>query len=201
MSQEATFEALMERLRAGDPDAAQQVFQTFVRRLIGLARLHLDTRLRHKVDPEDVAQSALRSFFLRHAEGQYDLSSWDSLWSLLALITLRKCGRQFEYFLAARRDVRREQAPAATESAADSWQALRGEPTPDQALMLAETVEQLLRWLNHDRDRQILELSLRGYTVKEISAEVGRSTHTVRLVLKHIRHRLEQLRDQTLAGQ
>lgn len=198
MSEDAAFDALMDRLRAGDAGAAQQVFQTFARRLIVLARRHLDARLRQKVDPEDVALSALKSFFLRHAQGQYDLSSWESLWSLLALITMRKCGRQFEYFLAACRDVRREQAAAPAEASAESWQAIASDPTPTQAALLAETVEQLLHSLKNDRERQILELSLQGQSVEEISAQVDRSTHTVRLVLKHVRKRLERMRDESL---
>ena len=41
---------------------------------------------------EDVMASVFKSFFRRHAEAPFDLSSWDSLWSLLTLITLRKCG-------------------------------------------------------------------------------------------------------------
>ncbi len=194
MSRDAAFEALMERLRNRDPEAEREVFQTFFRRLIGLARVHLDARLRQKVDPDDVAQSALKSFFLRQADGQYDLASWDSLWSLLALITLRKCGRQFEHFLAVCRDVRREQPPAEDSDAA--WETIAGGPTPTQAAMLGETVEQLLRSLKNDRERQILEMSLQGSSLEEISAAVDRSTHTVRLVLKHIRKRLERMRDE-----
>ena len=52
----------MARLRAGDNAAAAEVFRRFANRLIGLARTHLDARVRQKVDPEDVMQSALKSF-------------------------------------------------------------------------------------------------------------------------------------------
>jgi len=36
------------------------LFEQFAQRLIGLARLHLDARLQHKVDPEDVVQSVYK---------------------------------------------------------------------------------------------------------------------------------------------
>ena len=52
------------------PDAdARALFERFSRRLIGLARCHLEVRLQHKVDPEDVVQSAYKSFFLRYGDG------------------------------------------------------------------------------------------------------------------------------------
>ena len=44
---------------------------------------------RQKVDPEDVVQSAFRSFFTRQAAGQFDVASWDDLWGLLVVITVR----------------------------------------------------------------------------------------------------------------
>src|SRR5438874_1802198 len=62
-----SFAQLMARLQARDEAAAAEVFGRFGQRLIGLARQHLDMRVRQKVDPDDVMQSALKSFFLRHA--------------------------------------------------------------------------------------------------------------------------------------
>src|SRR4051812_14113370 len=104
MPDEESFADLMARLRAGDQDAAARVYQHFARRLIGLARSRLDGLMRRKEDPEDVVQSVFRSFFARQAGGQFDLDDWNSLWSLLTVITLRKCGHRVEYFRAARRD-------------------------------------------------------------------------------------------------
>ena len=65
-------------------------------------------------------QSVFKSFFRRHAEGQFDLSGWDSLWALLTVITLRKSGHKAKEYLAACRDVRREvhQTPVDGDSSA-----------------------------------------------------------------------------------
>jgi RNA polymerase sigma-70 factor, ECF subfamily len=148
MSEEAaSFDEVMTRLRKGDQAAAAEVFRRFANRLIGLARTHLDHRLRQKVGPEDVMQSALKSFFVRHADGKFDLAGWDNLWSMLVVITLRKCGHKAEHFRAACRDVGREQPPAAVSSADSvaSWEAVAPDPTPVQAALLAEAVEQVLR--------------------------------------------------------
>jgi RNA polymerase sigma-70 factor (ECF subfamily) len=196
MSQDNAFAEIMARLRAGDQGAAAEVFRRFANRLIGLARTHLDQRLRQKVDPEDVMQSALKSFFARHANGQFDLSDWDGLWSMLVVITLRKCGHKAEYFRAAMRDVGREQAaPVSDEDSVSGWQAVAREPTPVQAVMLAEAVEQVLQALGDDRERRIVELSLQGFTPAEVSAQVGRSERTVQRVLDRVRRRLQRMRD------
>ena len=162
MTPDEDFAGLMLRLRQGDSRAAEIVFGRYAGRLIALARGRLEGRLRSKVDAEDVAQSALKSFFLRQADGQYDLNDWDSLWSLLTVITLRKCGRQIQRYTAGVRDVRREAAPPAAESNS-GWEALADEPTPSEAAVLAETVEHLMCGLSDATERRMLELSLQGY--------------------------------------
>src|SRR5262245_32054741 len=108
-------------------DDAREAFERFTRRLVGLARTHLDGRLRHKVDPEDVVQSAYKSFFLRYGEGALAAEGWDGLWGLLTMITLRKCADRARYYRAERRDLSREQsAPDAEEP----WrEAVGREPT------------------------------------------------------------------------
>jgi RNA polymerase sigma-70 factor (ECF subfamily) len=196
VAQDAEFAGLMQRLRQGDARAAEVVFSRYAGRLIRLARSRLEGRLRGKVDAEDVAQSALKSFFLRQADGQFDLHDWDSLWSLLTVITLRKCGRQIQRFLAGARDVRREAAPAGGDESNSGWHALADEPTPSEAAALAETVEQLMRGLSGATERRVLELSLQGYGPREISDQVGRSERTVHRVLGLVRNRLRRQRDQ-----
>src|SRR4051794_11907012 len=158
MSDDRIFHEVMARLRAGDNAAAAEVFRRFANRLIGLARTHLDARVRQKVDPEDVMQSALKSFFLRHQGGQFDLAGWDSLWSMLVVITLRKCGHQVEHYRAACRDVQREQTPSPhrADDSAPSWEAIANDPTPAQGALLAEAIEQVMSGLGDERERQIL---------------------------------------------
>jgi RNA polymerase sigma-70 factor, ECF subfamily len=194
MSDPAEFAAIMERLRHGDQSAARDVFQRFAQRLIALARSRLDARLQQKVGPEDIVQSAFKSFFVRQAAGQFDLDNWDSLWSLLTTIALRKCGLKIEHFRAACRDVRREGQPLPDEDdSATSWQAIAREPTPDEAAQLSDTIEALFAGLDAD-DRRLVELSLQGHTNAEISAHTNLSERTVYRRLERIKARLERLR-------
>jgi RNA polymerase sigma-70 factor (ECF subfamily) len=190
-SPESSFEELMQRLRAGDEDAAAEVFHRYAQRLIGLARTRLDHLVRQKMDPEEVVQSVYKSFFVRFADGQYDLKTWDSLWALLTRITVRKCGHRIEYFRAACRDVRHEAAPPAADDSTSSWEAIARDPTPAEAAMLADTVEQLMRLLD-GRDRDIVSLTLQGLPSPAVSAQVGCSERTVRRVLDQVKKWLQR---------
>jgi RNA polymerase sigma-70 factor (ECF subfamily) len=194
MTEDHSFDDLMARLQSGDADAAADIFKRFSNRLIALARSRLDRLPRQKADPEDVVQSVFRSFFIRQAHEPFDLSSWDNVWGMLTVITLRKCGHRLEYYRAARRDVAREVfQPTSTDDSTRSWQAIAREPTPVEAALLAETVEQVMSGLK-ERERSVLTLSLQGYSVQEISEQIGRTERTVRRMLESIKRRLEELR-------
>jgi RNA polymerase sigma-70 factor (ECF subfamily) len=182
----------MKRLRAGDDDAAAEVFRRFTHRLIGLARSRLDHLIRGKVDPEDILQSVYRTFFSRHARDGLRFESWDSLWGMLTVITVRKCDYRRKFFRAARRDVGREVATPLPGVLGCDAHALARDPTPSEAARLAETIELIMQDLN-DREREMLALGLQGYAVPEISARVGRTERTVQRVLKRVRERLEDM--------
>lgn len=177
-------------MTGADTDS-RAVFERFSRRLIGLARCHLEVRLQHKVDPEDVVQSAYKSFFLRYGDGDLAAEGWDGLWGLLSLITIRKCADRVRYFQTESRDLAREAGARAAADSAAAWLAAPGrEPTPDEAIVLAETVEELLRSLNGD-ERTIVEMSLQGYSTQEISEQMGRAERSVRRLRERVRKHLQ----------
>jgi RNA polymerase sigma-70 factor (ECF subfamily) len=191
MSVVNSFGHLMSRLRAGDEQAASEVFHRFAHRLVALARTRLDRRLRQKIDPEDILQSVYKSFFRRHRQGQFDLADWDSLWSLLTLLTVRKCRQWVRRFHADRRDIDREPGPVGEpDGSGPGWEALARDPTPEEAAMLAETVENLLKGLK-ERDRAIVSLSLQGYAAAEISAQLVLPQRTVFRVLERVKQGLQ----------
>jgi RNA polymerase sigma-70 factor (ECF subfamily) len=189
------FRVLVDRLRSGEDAAAREVFEQFAGRLIALARRRFNRLLARKVDPEDVVQSAFKSFFIRHRDGKLEIHDGGGLWNLLTLITMRKCADRAEYFQADRRDAAREAAgPAADDRPDLVLSVLDREPRPEEAVILAETVEHLFRDLTAF-ERPILELSLQGYTVPEIAEQLGRAERSVRRLRERIRKRLERLRN------
>ena len=189
MTQDSSLDIVMSRLRGGDPAAAQVIFHRFVHRLIALASQQFDTKLRAKADPEDVVQSVYRSFFLRNERTPFQLADWDSLWALLATITVHKCLDKRTYWHAARRNVVREHGMTAEAGDPAYWQALDRGPTPLQATALAELVEAVLAGLPA-KHRGVGELTLQGYTAAEVAERCGCSERTVARVVARMKDRL-----------
>ena len=192
-----SFVEFLARLHSNSDDAAEQLFARFTHQLIALALRHIDTGLRHKMDAEDVVQSAYKSFFLRYDAENLNVVNWNSLWGLLTLITVRKCAERVAYHRAGCRDIAREASPPRDDEAAPWLEPFGREPTPLEAAVLGETIEQLLASLDVD-ERPILELSLQGYSTREISERLGRAERTVRLLREGVRHRLERLQQESL---
>jgi RNA polymerase sigma-70 factor (ECF subfamily) len=187
-----SFAEFLTRLQNQDDAAAQELFGRFAHQLIALAQRHIHAGLRHKVDAEDIVQSTFKSFFLRYDAASLKVVNWDSLWGLFTLITVRKCAERAAYHRAERRDAVREVSPAAAEGTAYWQEPLGREPTPLEAAMLSETVHRLYASLD-ESERPVLELSLQGFTTREISERLGRAERTVRLLRESIRHRLERM--------
>ena len=180
------------RLYSNDDVAAEELFGRFTHQLIALAMRHVNAALRHKVDPEDVVQSVYKSFFVRYGDGKLDVVNWNSLWGLLTLITVRKCAERASYYHAGCRDAALEVSSPRDNEAAPSPEFFSREPTPLEAAVLNETVEQLLSTLDGD-EKPILEMSLQGFTTREISERLGRAERTIRLLREGVRHRLERM--------
>ena len=99
---------LVSRWRAGDQDAAKELFDRYASRLVALARKQISQRLASRVDPEDVVQSVFRSFFGRVKAGKFHIEEQDDLGKLLVRITVHKTLRKVEFHQAAKRDPRME---------------------------------------------------------------------------------------------
>jgi len=194
MSQNSSFEDLKARLHIGNKDAASQLFQRYANQLIHLAQRNLESRIQGKLDPEDVIQSVFRSFFTRIAVGQMkDLENWESLWQSLVIITLRKCSVKNDYFHTASRKIQLEvPLHALSNQSNQDWEPFATEPTPFEAAMLTETVERLMSQFE-GRSRNILTLCLQGYSIPDISAEVGCTERTVYRLLECVKHQLEKM--------
>ena len=177
--------SLIEQFQAGDSGAASTLFDRYVARLIALAKSRLCQGMRRRVDPEDVVNSAYRSFFLRAADGDFELQESGDLWRLLAQITLNKVRRQAERDAAARRDFRRDEAMEAAPHHAAR------EPSPDESAALIEQVRLVAERLSGD-ERLVLTSFLQGESVDQIAARLSKSPRTVRRALARARTLAEQ---------
>src|SRR5262249_35966188 len=105
---ESSAAELVVRWQQGDQQAAAELFHRYASRLIGLARTRLSSRLAALFDPEDVVQSAYRSFFVAVREGEFDIQRSGELWHLLVTITVRKFQHQLRRHRAGQRTIDRE---------------------------------------------------------------------------------------------
>jgi RNA polymerase sigma-70 factor (ECF subfamily) len=178
---------LLQQWRAGDQQAAGELFRRYANRLIALARTRLSPRLAQRIDPEDVVQSAYRSFFAGAQKGEYDLERGGDLWRLLVAITLHKLHDQARRHGAGKRSVQAEE-PLTEDTAR--------EPSPVEALALVDQLQQVMGRLEPEQ-RRILELRLQGFTFEEIAAEVHLSRRTVCRTLDRVKQWLEEWPDET----
>jgi RNA polymerase sigma factor (sigma-70 family) len=185
---------LIARWRTGDQGAAHELFRRYAERLIGLARSRLSTRLSQRIDPEDVVQSAYRSFFGDARDGRYDAQRGGDLWRLLVTITLHKLQHHVRGLRTQKRAVQQERH-FGTEDSLLGIQAevLAREPSPVEAVGLAEQLEQVMRGLD-PVERRMLELRLQGFNIDEIAAQTDCSERTVYRFVKRIKQQLEQWR-------
>jgi eukaryotic-like serine/threonine-protein kinase len=178
---------LLRRVQTGDDRAADEIFARYVERLTRLARSRLAAQLAARVDPEDIVQSAYRSFFVAARQGRFHLHQSGDLWRLLVEVTLHKLYRQAARHRAGRRTIQRERAT----SDGSIWQRVAGgEPTPEQAAIATEELEVVLAKLP-PRGREVVVLVLQGYEQREIAARLRCTDRTVRRWIEAARKILE----------
>jgi len=182
---------IFDRVRNGDEEAARQVFERYLARLVALARSRLSEKLARKVDADDVVQSAFRSFFVRARDGQFAIERAGDLWSLLATITRHKLLKKAEHFRQQKRDLGRDQPLARHDDDSGAEVPFAVEPTDEEAVALSDEIEFLMRDLD-PLQRQMLELRLQGQPIPEIAETVERSERTVRRFLGGFRDELER---------
>jgi RNA polymerase sigma-70 factor (ECF subfamily) len=180
MDRPVSFALLILRLQARDPAAANEVVYRFRARLAALARRRLHSSVRAHLDPEDIVQSAFRSFFRRQSRAPFELDDWRDLWQVLACITARKCARKAKMG-------RREYPSSGTlEGCIDP------RPSPEEAATMKDTIAYLVHDLSN-RERALFFLRLDGWSSREISECFGCTERKVQRLMELIRGRLHRL--------
>jgi len=175
---------LVERWRRGDEEAARRIVEHYIDQLVGLARRHLNQKLAGRVDPEDIVQSAFRTFFWRARDGQFNFAEQDDMIKLLVRITMNKTLRQVAHHRAAKRNPGKE--VAADVEGAQIREILDSEPTAEVATEFLDQVEHLFTRIPPFA-RQIIELRLQGHSNEEICALLGTYDKKIRRALNHVK--------------
>jgi DNA-directed RNA polymerase specialized sigma24 family protein len=190
MSSEGSVTGWLALLREGDSAAAQQLWERYFQRLVGLARKRLQGAARRVADEEDVALSAFTSFCHNAERGRFpQLSDRDSLWRLLVVITGRKAANLVRHERRQKRggDVTALDAPLGDTQDTLLDQVLSREPSPEFAAQVAEEYQRLLDILGDDELRSVALGKMEGYTVEEIAAKLGFAPRSIKRKLQLIR--------------
>ena len=179
-------------LAEGDADTAEKIWNDYFGKLVKLARLKLGGIPNRDSDEEDVALSAMNSFYRGLANHQFDhLHNRDDLWKLLVTITARKATAKRRSYFAQKRGggrVRGESVFGQNEDDHDGLAQILGtEPTPELAVSVAENCRQMLDQLQDETLRQIALWTLEGYRTGEIAEKLGCVRRTVERKLERIR--------------
>lgn len=155
---------------------ANEIFRTYSHRLLQLAMEHLAAEVQYKISPEDVVQSALKSFFRRTEKYSTSQLETDTLWGLLSIITIRKCRKWEAFFRCSKRDVRREELALNDSSTPRSEIPI--EPRGSDAMIATELIDLLLRQFTM-RQQEMVLLRIQGLSVDQIALECQSSKRTV----------------------
>jgi DNA-directed RNA polymerase specialized sigma24 family protein len=200
MRPDASVTQWIDRLKAGDPDAAQKLWERYFRRLVGLARKKLRAAPRRAADEEDVALSAFDSFCRGAEHGRFaQLHDRLDLWQLLVLLTARKASDLAQHERRQKRgggavlDEAALPVPADSSAPEAALEQLEGpEPTPAFAAQVAEEYRRLLERLDSPALRTVAMRKVEGYGNEEIAAQLGCGLRTVERRLRLIRSIWEQ---------
>ena len=184
----------LNQFKGGDAAAAQQLWERYFHRLIGLARARLPQQRGRVNDEEDLALSAFASFSRGVEAGRFPrLHDRDNLWRLLVVITARKAIDYAQFERRQKRDGRAVLDEAALTGPEESGrhlgidQLISQEPTPAFAAQAAEETSRLLGLLGNPELRTIALWKMEGYANEEIAAKLGCVPRTVERKLRVIR--------------
>jgi DNA-directed RNA polymerase specialized sigma24 family protein len=182
----------IEPLRAADSAAAREFWRRYFESLVRLARRRLGAGRRGAADEEDVALSALNSFFAGAAAGRYPhLENRDDLWRVLVTITARKAYDQAHRERRQKRGGGRVAAESELGGPGAEGGGLDGlsspEPTPEFVALLADECRHRLDALRDATLRRVALLKMEGYTDAEVAARLDCGLRTVTRKLELIR--------------
>lgn len=192
----------IERLKAGDAQAAEALWERYFTRLVGLARRKLRSTPCGVKDEEDAVIDAFDSFYRGVQQGRFPrLSTDQDLWQVLLMLTARKSVNQAKHIRRAKRGGGLVQGEAAIDAGSNVEKGARGldyligdEPSPEFAATMTEEFRRLLHGIEDDHTRLIAFWKFEGRSNSEIAAALDCSLTSVERKLRMLRRQItEQL--------
>jgi RNA polymerase sigma factor (sigma-70 family) len=176
MTEAASFRDLLRRVRGGDEEAARQLAQHYEPAIRRAAHAPLnDLRLRNLVDSMDICQAVLIEFFVRAADGQFELREPDELLRLFVTMARNQVRDEARRQRAGRRDQRRmrDLSEHCLGGLADDG------PTPSHIVSSRDLIQEVARRLT-DEERDLLEQRVQGNEWATLAEQRGTQPSTLR---------------------
>jgi len=179
---------------------AQEVWDQFFPQLAQFARKKLGTLPRRDVDEEDVAISAINSFFCGVEANRFKFEERDDLWKILATIAVRKAiAHKRKYFSQKRGngktrgesvfEYENDEIKTGLDQIADVG---RMPEIPDRVF---DSCEELLSSLKNEMLRQTALLRMQGFSNEEISKKLDCSIARTKQRLTRIKQQWQSVFD------
>jgi len=186
---QAEFAQLMQRVRAGDPRAAQEVFDRYSEPIRRVVRRYLHQRLRTQYDSIDILQTVWASFFQVPPE-RYTFETPEALIKFLSQMAHHKAVDVFRRrLMAGKNNLNRQVSLHEPTGELDKALPVR-QPTPSQLAIAQEHWERIIRG-QPPRVRQVLELLRIGHTQREVADRFGLHPKTIQRLLEKLLPRVD----------
>lgn len=191
------FADLWTRVRAGEPQAANQLVRLYEDEIRRAVRIRLtDPAMRSTLDSIDICQSVMANFFVRAAAGQFDIQSPDQLLRLLITMAKNKITDHARKHHAARRDTRKNDPAGGVKLDAVAATA----DSPSEIVANKDLLRSFLGKLTPE-ERALAEAWSAGEGWAELAAKTGESPEALRKRLSRAINRvademgLDEIRD------
>jgi RNA polymerase sigma-70 factor (ECF subfamily) len=185
---------LLDRLGAGDDDAAGQAFQAYEPYLRLVVQRQLSDRLRAKFDSLDIVQSVWCDLLSGFRAGAWKFTDADHLRAFLVRATRNR-------FLNRLRDIRRALHREQPLGAAELDRAPASSQSRPSALAQADDLWQQLLRLCPPAHHELLRLKRQGLSLAELAERTGMHPSSVRRVLYELAARFAHERAAQEDGQ
>jgi len=189
---------LLERLRDGDPDATERLIGRHLPGLRAYVRVQAGPVVRAHEESTDIVQSVCREVLGKLDRFRYPSEAGFKRW--LYTTALRKIRDRYDYYVAAKRDVRLEEPATASASCspADLAQVYRSIATPSRAASANEEIARIERAFDAlpERYREVIvQARLLGLPRAELAESLGMTENAVGVLLFRASAKLAGLLD------
>jgi DNA-directed RNA polymerase specialized sigma24 family protein len=194
---------LLDGIQNQNNEAIEQFWKLHFNRLTALAKRKMNQVNKRVADEEDIAISAIHSFYNGLAQKRFhSINGNNELWKILATIVCRKISKQKRNISTKKRGgglVRGESFFIAGNNENDSnvhnsiGNNAKSHENPQFEIEFLDTCEKLYNILDDETMKNVARLIMEGYSIDEIATELGYVRRTIERKLKIIREKWKKI--------